>query len=61
VRRNLLFGAPRHNGGSAKGAIDFDEVVELLGVGRLLDRSPRKPNARGSQSGARCCRSRSSC
>ena len=41
VRRNLLFGAPRHDGGGAKGAIAFDEVVELLGVERLLDRSPR--------------------
>ncbi len=40
VRRNLLFGAPRHDGGGAKG-IAFDEVVELLGVQRLLDRSPR--------------------
>jgi molybdate transport system ATP-binding protein len=41
VRRNLLFGAPRHDGGGAKKAIVFDEVVELLGVERLLDRSPR--------------------
>ena len=41
VRRNLLFGAPRKDGGSAKEAIAFDEVVELLGVERLLDRSPR--------------------
>jgi molybdate transport system ATP-binding protein len=41
VRRNLLFGAPRHDGGGAKGAIAFDEVVELLGVQRLFDRSPR--------------------
>ena len=39
VRRNLLFGAPR--AGAARGAIAFDEVIELLGVGRLLDRSPR--------------------
>jgi len=38
VRRNLLFGAPR--GEAARGSIAFDEVVELLGVGRLLDRSP---------------------
>src|SRR6516162_7687362 len=37
VRRNLLFGAPRAGGSAAKGAIAFDEVVELLGVGRLLD------------------------
>jgi molybdate transport system ATP-binding protein len=41
VRRNLLFGAPRAGGGAVKGAIAFDEVVELLGVERLLDRSPR--------------------
>jgi molybdate transport system ATP-binding protein len=41
VRRNLLFGAPRHDSSGAKGAIDFDEVVELLGITRLLDRSPR--------------------
>jgi molybdate transport system ATP-binding protein len=41
VRRNLLFGAPHNNGGRAKEAIAFEEVVELLGVQRLLDRSPR--------------------
>jgi molybdate transport system ATP-binding protein len=41
VRRNLLFGAPRKDGGRANEAIGFDEVVELLGVERLLDRSPR--------------------
>ncbi len=41
MRRNLLFGAPRKDGGKAKDAIAFDEVVELLGVERLLDRSPR--------------------
>jgi molybdate transport system ATP-binding protein len=41
VRRNLLFGAPRHDRGGAKGGIVFDEVVELLGIKRLLDRSPR--------------------
>ena len=40
VRRNLLFGAPRKDGGKAKDAIAFDEVVELLGLERLLDRSP---------------------
>ena len=38
VRKNLLFGAPR--GGGAKAGIDFDEVVDLLGVKTLLDRSP---------------------
>jgi molybdate transport system ATP-binding protein len=41
VRRNLLFGAPRHDRDGTKGAIAFDEVVALLGVERLLDRSPR--------------------
>jgi molybdate transport system ATP-binding protein len=41
VRRNLLFGAPRKDGGRAKEAIVFDEVVDLLGIERLLDRSPR--------------------
>ena len=41
VRRNLLFGAPRRETPRGKGSIAFDEVVELLGVGRLLDRSPR--------------------
>ncbi len=41
VRRNLLFGAPRKDGRAAGQGIAFDEVVELLGVERLLDRSPR--------------------
>jgi len=41
VRRNLLFGAPRHGSNGTKGGIVFDEVVELLGITRLLDRSPR--------------------
>ncbi|HSU98954.1 MAG TPA: molybdenum ABC transporter ATP-binding protein [Roseiarcus sp.] len=41
VRRNLLFGAPRNDGAAAGQPIAFDEVVELLGVERLLDRSPR--------------------
>src|SRR5579871_4672076 len=36
VRRNLLYGAPR----GGRGAIGFEEVVDLLGVGALLDRSP---------------------
>ena len=34
VRRNLLFGAGR-------GAIVFDDVVGLLGIGAMLDRSPQ--------------------
>ncbi len=39
VRKNLLFGATdrKHDGP----AIDFDEVVDLLGIRALLDRSPR--------------------
>src|SRR5271166_6477663 len=42
VRRNLMFGAPRGEGGAGKGRIAFDEVVELLGVAALLDRAPGK-------------------
>ena len=38
VRRNLLFGAPKPAGAQ----IVFDEVVELLGLAALLDRSPHK-------------------
>jgi molybdate transport system ATP-binding protein len=41
VRRNLLFGAPRDNRDGAKGGIVFDEVIDLLGITKLLDRSPR--------------------
>jgi molybdate transport system ATP-binding protein len=37
VRDNLLYGAPKHFGIQA---IRFDEVVDLLGVGKLLGRSP---------------------
>ena len=40
VRRNLLFGAP-HQQPMDRRAIDFDEVVDLLGIRALLDRSPR--------------------
>lgn len=36
VRRNLLYGAPKR----AQAAIGFDEVVDLLGISALLDRSP---------------------
>jgi len=39
VRRNLLYGAPRDGRGSAAGSIPFDEVIELLGLGALLERS----------------------
>ncbi len=41
VRRNLLFGAPRRSDGALRQTIAFDEVVDLLGVTPLLDRSPR--------------------
>jgi molybdate transport system ATP-binding protein len=41
VRRNLLFGAPRNDSQGTKGGIVFDEVTDLLGITRLLDRSPR--------------------
>jgi molybdate transport system ATP-binding protein len=42
VRRNLLFGAPRQDRDASQGTIAFDEVVELLGITSLLDRSPAK-------------------
>ncbi len=42
VRRNLLYGAPRDQSAPSADAIDFDEVVELLGIALLLDRSPGK-------------------
>ncbi|OPY98453.1 hypothetical protein A5906_33100 [Bradyrhizobium sacchari] len=38
VRRNLLFGAPK----AAGMQITFDEVVDLLGLAALLDRSPHR-------------------
>uniref|UniRef100_Q07TL5 Molybdate ABC transporter, ATPase subunit n=1 Tax=Rhodopseudomonas palustris (strain BisA53) TaxID=316055 RepID=Q07TL5_RHOP5 len=38
VKENLLYGAPRH---AAEQDIAFDEVMELLGLERLRDRSPR--------------------
>jgi molybdate transport system ATP-binding protein len=39
VRKNLLFGAPEKKQDGP--TIDFDEVVDLLGIRTLLDRSPR--------------------
>lgn len=36
VRRNLLYGAPK----PVPAPIGFEEVVELLGIGPLVDRSP---------------------
>jgi molybdate transport system ATP-binding protein len=40
VRRNLLFGAPKDVQRSNRDGIGLDEVIELLGLARLLDRSP---------------------
>ncbi|EJW09746.1 Molybdenum transport ATP-binding protein ModC [Rhodovulum sp. PH10] len=41
VRKNLLYGAPRRPDPAANGnAVGFDEVAELLGLAKLLDRSP---------------------
>jgi molybdate transport system ATP-binding protein len=40
VKRNLLYGAPRGAKASRPGGIGFDEVIELLGVTGLLERSP---------------------
>jgi molybdate transport system ATP-binding protein len=37
VRRNLMYGHPGHGGT----AIGFDEIITLLGIETLLDRSPR--------------------
>ncbi|MGO3932244.1 molybdenum ABC transporter ATP-binding protein [Rhodopseudomonas pseudopalustris] len=41
VKANLVYGAPRGDAGGAAGVIAFDEVIELLGLARLLDRAPR--------------------
>jgi len=41
VRRNLLYGAQGGAPSALKGEISFDEVVDLLGLAALLDRSPR--------------------
>lgn len=40
VQDNLLYGAPRGQTSSA-GDIGFDEVIDLLGLAKLLARSPR--------------------
>jgi molybdate transport system ATP-binding protein len=40
VRRNLLYGARRAARNIGDGALGFDDVVGLLGIGRLLDRAP---------------------
>ncbi|SON56900.1 Fe(3+) ions import ATP-binding protein FbpC [Hartmannibacter diazotrophicus] len=42
VRRNLLYGAPKTKGTRASASIGFDDVVELLGLARLVDRSTHK-------------------
>jgi molybdate transport system ATP-binding protein len=41
VRRNLLYGAPRGKVPVGADRIAFDEVIDLLGLERLLDRSPQ--------------------
>jgi molybdate transport system ATP-binding protein len=41
VRRNLLYGALRGAPASAADGIAFDEVIDLLGLAQLLDRSPQ--------------------
>jgi molybdate transport system ATP-binding protein len=41
VKRNLLYGAPRRPGELGRENIGLDEVIELLGLARLLDRSPQ--------------------
>jgi len=40
VKRNLLYGAPNHARTTSHHGIGFDEVIELLGLARLLDRAP---------------------
>ncbi len=41
IKRNLLYGAPRGAKASRADGIGFEEVVELLGLAKLLDRSPQ--------------------
>ena len=41
VRRNLLYGAPRDAEASGPDGAGFEEVIELLGLTKLLDRSPQ--------------------
>ena len=40
VRQNLLYGARRAGDAPTSDALDFDAIVELLGIGHLLERSP---------------------
>jgi len=42
VRRNLLYGAPGRRPPSAGEGTSLEEVVDLLGIGHLLDRSPAR-------------------
>lgn len=41
VKRNLLYGAPRGGPMAGSRVIAFDEVLDLLGLEKLLDRSPQ--------------------
>ena len=41
VKGNLLYGAPRGAQATAAGGIGFDEVIDLLGLTKLLERSPQ--------------------
>ncbi|KPG02052.1 molybdenum ABC transporter ATP-binding protein [Rhodopseudomonas sp. AAP120] len=41
VQDNLMYGAPKRKAGPLPGDIAFDEVIELLGLARLLPRAPR--------------------
>lgn len=40
VRKNLLYGAPRAKSQASSGTLGFDDIVSLLDVGHLLERSP---------------------
>lgn len=42
VRGNLLYGAPRRAQSDGTDTVAFDEVIELLGLAKLLERSPQK-------------------
>jgi molybdate transport system ATP-binding protein len=41
VKRNLLYGTPRGVDATGPEGIGLDEVIELLGLAKLLDRSPQ--------------------
>jgi molybdate transport system ATP-binding protein len=41
VRGNLLYGAPRGHPPASASNIPFDEVIDLLGLERFLERAPR--------------------